>query len=55
VIVKVGCSIGLQGCRIEDEIEVDDNATQEDIEQQVKEWAMGHFDYWSDAEAGGKP
>ncbi len=47
--IKVGCSMGLQGCQIEDEIAVDDNATAEDIEEAVREWALGHFDWWIDA------
>ena len=47
--LKVGCSMGLAGCRIEDEIVVEDDATAEDIEDAVREWALGHFEWWSDA------
>ncbi len=48
--INVGCSMGLQGCRIEDTIEVEDEATPDEIEGEVREWAFQHFEYWHDAE-----
>ena len=44
--IKVGCSIGIQGCKIEDEIEVDDDATSEEIDLEAREWALSHFEWW---------
>ena len=44
--IKVGCAMDLQGARIEDEIEVEDNATAEDIDGQGREWALQHFEWW---------
>lgn len=46
--IKVGVSIGLQGCKIEDEIEVEDEASVEEVEEVVREWALGHVDWWYD-------
>lgn len=44
--LKVGVSMGLQGCKFNAEIEVKDDASEEDIEDQVREWALGHVDWW---------
>ena len=44
--IKVGCAMSLSGCRISDEIEVDDNATAEEIEAEVREWALARFEWW---------
>ena len=44
--IKVGCSMLLQGCKIEAEIEVSDDVTPEGIEAEVREWALGQFDWW---------
>ena len=44
--IKVGCSMPLSGCKIADEIEVEDAATQEEIAEAVSEWASGKFEYW---------
>jgi len=44
--IKVGVSIGLQGCKIEDTIEVEDDATEDDIDLQTREWALDHVDWW---------
>lgn len=46
--IKVSVSIGLQGCEFESEIEVEDGASKEDIEEQVREWALGHVDWWGE-------
>lgn len=48
--IKVGMSMNLTGCRVEDEIEVEDDATPEQVEEELREWAMGHIDYWSEPE-----
>lgn len=45
-VLKVGVSMGLQGCRIEAEIEVESNANPEEIDAEVREWALGHIDWW---------
>jgi hypothetical protein len=47
--IKVGCAMSLQGARIEDEIQVEDDATEEEIAEQVREWALQHFDWWMTA------
>lgn len=56
--IKVGISMRLQGCEIEEEIEVEDDATEEDIEEQVREWAFGNVEWWHEeikaAESGAK-
>ncbi len=45
--LKVGCSMGLTGCRIEDELEIEDGTPAEVIQQLVRDWALEHFDWWS--------
>lgn len=30
----------------EDEIELDDSLTTEEVEQELKEYALGHFEWW---------
>lgn len=44
--VKVGCSMGLSGCRKEDVLELEDDATDDEIEQAAREWAFGNFEWW---------
>jgi len=44
--IKVGCCMGLQGCQSDDVIEVEDESTHSDIEQEVRQWALEHFDWW---------
>ncbi len=44
--IKVGVSIGLSGCKIEDEIEVEDDLSLEEIEVTAREWAMDRLDWW---------
>lgn len=44
--IEVGVAMGLQGCRIEDSIEVEDDATDSEIEDQVREWALSHVEWW---------
>lgn len=44
--LKVGIRMGLHGCKIEDEIEVAEEASEEEIEQAVSEWALGRVDWW---------
>ena len=44
--IKVGCSMPLSGCKIADEIEVEDTATQAEIDEAVSEWASDKFEYW---------
>ena len=46
--IKVACSMGLQGCSREGEIEVEDEATPEEVEGAVREWALEHFEWWSE-------
>lgn len=55
MLIKVGCSLSLQGCKIEDEIEVEDSSSQEEIEEDVREWAFQHFEYWRDEGVEVKP
>lgn len=43
--IKVGLSIGLVADR-QDVIEVDDDATEQDIEQEVKDWASNYIEFW---------
>lgn len=44
--IKVGVSMHLQGCKIEDVIEVEDDATQDDIDAEVREWALQYVEWW---------
>lgn len=44
--LRVCVSMGLQGCEIEDEIEVSDDATEGEIEDEVSEWAHQHVEWW---------
>lgn len=48
-MLKVGIALvgGAAGCKIESTLEVEDDATQSDIEESVHEWAMDHVEYWS--------
>jgi hypothetical protein len=46
VKIKVGCAMRLQGCKIHDEIEVDQGATEEEIAAQIREWALAEFEWW---------
>ncbi len=43
--IKVYLTIGLATCRHDDVIEVEDDATQEDIDQAVHEWAHNYIDF----------
>lgn len=38
MIIKVFVSLGLVGCRVEDEIEIEDDLSDLDIEEVVREW-----------------
>ena len=42
--VKIWSKFGLVGCEREEVIEVDDNATDEEIEQEWQEWAYQYMD-----------
>lgn len=44
--IKVGCALSLQNCKIEDELIVEDGATEEEIEEAVREWAHQYFEWW---------
>lgn len=44
--IRVGCCMNLQGCRVSDEIEVEDDATEAEIDEQVREWALEQFEWW---------
>ena len=44
--LKVGIEMGLQGCHVEDEIEVEDDATPDQIDKEVREWAFQHVQWW---------
>ena len=44
--IKVGVSMGLSGCKIEDVIEVEDNATAEEVEEAAREWTFNHIEWW---------
>ena len=49
--IKVGCSMSIQGAELEDEIEMPDDATNDEIEAEVREWALEQFEwYWTQAE-----
>ena len=48
--VKVGMHVDNGGDLIEDELELPDNATQEQIEQEAKEWAWNYIDLWWERE-----
>lgn len=48
MMIKVGVSMGLQGCKVEAEIEVA-GETDEEIEGEVREWALEHVDWWYEA------
>tara|TARA_R110002126_G_scaffold115903_1_gene254840 strand:+ start:134 stop:286 length:153 start_codon:yes stop_codon:yes gene_type:complete len=45
-LIKVGCAMGLSGCRKSDEVEVEDDATGEQIKEAAREWAMEQFEWW---------
>jgi hypothetical protein len=49
VTIKVGVSMGLEGCVVEEEIEVEDEATEAQIESEVREWALQHVEWWRGA------
>ena len=38
--------MGLSGCRKSDCVEVEDDATPEDIEAAAREWAFEQFEWW---------
>lgn len=44
--VKAGVSLGLQGCKIEDDLEIEDGSTEQEIEEFVREWALQHVEWW---------
>lgn len=44
--LKVGLSIGFVGADHHDEIEVEDDATPEDMQQALADWAGNYIDYW---------
>lgn len=44
--IKVGCEMDIVGAKVEDEIEVDDDAAPEQIDEEVREWALQHFSWW---------
>ena len=44
--IKWHISIGLVGCQHEGEFEIDDNATEEEIEHEARETAFDHIE-WS--------
>lgn len=49
--IKAWLSIGLVGCKRETLLEIDDEADDDDIEEAVKDWAMGRFVYgWKPVE-----
>jgi hypothetical protein len=50
--IKVGCAIPLSGCRISDEIEVEDLATEAEIDEAVLKWALERFEYWWEDDDG---
>jgi hypothetical protein len=41
------------GCRIEEIIDVEDDATPSEVDEQVREWAMDRFEYWGDIQESG--
>lgn len=43
--VKIGCSINFAGCDREEEIELPDDYTENEIEDAVYEVVHGHFDW----------
>lgn len=44
--IKVTLSNGLAGCTVKDVIEIEDGATDEQIEAEVREWALERAE-WS--------
>lgn len=44
--IKVGVSLGLQGCEITDEIEIEDDVSANEVEAEVREWALQHVEWW---------
>lgn len=44
--IEVTLSNGLSGCTIHDEIEVEDTSTDDEIEAEVREWALERVE-WS--------
>ena len=46
--INVGLSIGYSGADHTDELEVDDDATEEEIEQEVQSWANNYIEIWWD-------
>ena len=44
--VRVGVAMGLQGCKIVDELEFDDGITDEELESEVREWALEKVEWW---------
>ena len=43
--IKVYLEMGLVGCRHDGTLEIDDAATEEDIEEEVRQWAMEHITF----------
>lgn len=46
--VRVWVSMNLVGCVRCDEIEVDDNATEEEVEESVRDWMFEHIEWGYD-------
>ena len=53
--VKYTCSNGLVGCRLTGEIEVDDDATDEDIEESVRDAVHERLEWWWEKDTADKP
>lgn len=47
---NVGVSMGIKSCRIEDVLDIEDDATEDEVERQIREWAMGHIEFWGTKE-----
>ncbi len=47
--LKIYLTIGFPGAMHRDEIEVEDDATEEQIEEEVRDWAMNHVEWgWTE-------
>lgn len=46
MMVRAVVAMGLQGCKIEDEIDIEDGSTEEEIETEVRNWALEKVEWW---------
>lgn len=46
---NVGVNMGINGCR-EGVLDIEDDATEEEVRAQIREWVLDHVEFWSSKE-----